>query len=631
MKGCVYVKKWNYFSPACLKPSGWLKRQLEIQADGLSGHLDEVWPYVRDSAWIGGNGDNWERFPYWFDGFVPLAYLLNDDAMIAKTQKYIDYIFEHQHDNGWICPCADESIPTYDAWGLIVFSRTLVCYYMCSNDKRVPEVLYKMMKCYYNLLKDGTLTVRNWEWAVSYSRWHEAFHALNLLYETYGEKWIVELGHILKNNGFNHDEFADSWKLPLNECKTETHIVCLSEMLKKEAVCHAILNEEYTDKAEYWYQLLNEYNGMPSGVFTGDEHLNGLSPIQGTELCGVVELMYSFEQLFAYSGHTKWLDRLEKVAFNALPAAISDDMWTHQYDQLSNQISCEIFPRKPIFGSNNNEAHIFGLEPNMGCCTANFSQGWPKFALSAFAYSGNTVMNSVILPSVLKSELCDIEIKTEYPFKHCAVYKIEAHKDFCFKIRIPEGMTSVYVDGKEIDVKKFLSFNFNKNDKASIEVSFATSPKLVNRPHDLKTVEYGPLVFSLPLKYKKVMHEYERQQGPDLVIRKYPYCDYEYVGESDWNYGFDDIVFEVENKDVNEIPFSSFNPPVIIKAKMRKIPWGFEPGYSSVCARIPVSREPYSVQETKELYPYGCAKLRMTEMPLLMSKHNELKKLSNYE
>lgn len=46
-----------------LRPQGWLKRQLEIQAEGLSGHLDLIWPDIRDSKWIGGDKEGWERVP----------------------------------------------------------------------------------------------------------------------------------------------------------------------------------------------------------------------------------------------------------------------------------------------------------------------------------------------------------------------------------------------------------------------------------------------------------------------------------------------------------------------------------------------------------------------------------------
>ncbi len=46
------------FSPLKLgevKPLGWLKNQLQTQTNGLSGHLDESWPDVMNSGWIGGN------------------------------------------------------------------------------------------------------------------------------------------------------------------------------------------------------------------------------------------------------------------------------------------------------------------------------------------------------------------------------------------------------------------------------------------------------------------------------------------------------------------------------------------------------------------------------------------------
>lgn len=43
------------FRASELKPRGWLRHQLEIQADGLAGNLDKVWRDVRDSKWIGGD------------------------------------------------------------------------------------------------------------------------------------------------------------------------------------------------------------------------------------------------------------------------------------------------------------------------------------------------------------------------------------------------------------------------------------------------------------------------------------------------------------------------------------------------------------------------------------------------
>src|SRR6185436_1998205 len=87
-----------------IRPEGWLARQLRIQADGLSGHLDEFWPDVKDSHWFGGEAEGWERAPYWLDGLIPLAFLLDDPALKEKVTRYVDYILTHQQADGWLGP-----------------------------------------------------------------------------------------------------------------------------------------------------------------------------------------------------------------------------------------------------------------------------------------------------------------------------------------------------------------------------------------------------------------------------------------------------------------------------------------------------------------------------------------------
>jgi DUF1680 family protein len=233
-------------------------------------------------------------------------------------------------------------------------------------------------------------------------------------------------------------------------------------MIKHEAISCDLLGEDYKDVAEMLVTVLSEYNGTPVGTFTGDECLSGLSPIQGTELCSVVEQMYSYEWLFAQTGDSKWAERLETLAFNALPAAISDDMWAHQYDQLSNQIACERMFDKPLFRTNTKNAHLFGLEPHFGCCTANFNQGWPKFALSAFLHSEDTVLSAIPVPSALKTEEISVTLKTNYPFENRFEYTVNAKKDMRLKVRVPSFAKNLHVTKRRPPSATSLTLTFRQ-------------------------------------------------------------------------------------------------------------------------------------------------------------------------
>lgn len=601
---------WNFYTTKEIKPRGWLKRQLEIQAAGLSGNLDKVWRDVRDSAWIGGDAEGWERVPYWLDGFIPLAYLLENEDMIARAKRYIDAILAAQKSDGWICPCSDADRKTYDTWAVLLIAKVLTVYYECSKDERIPKALYDTLKNYYTLLKSGEILLFDW----GKFRWYEGFVAIRFLYERCKEDWLIELAKILKEQGTDYPALMPLWEEPKDVWRFDTHIVNLAMALKYEAVSCELLGEPYGDDAEKLYAALRRYNGTPVGLFTGDECLSGLSTIQGTELCAVVEQMYSCELLYAHTGDKKWAERLEVLAFNALPATISDDMWAHQYVQMSNQMACVRFPEdvKPIFRTNGPESHLFGLEPNFGCCTANFNQGWPKFALSTFMHSGSTVLSAVPVPSVLETADFRIELETDYPFENTFRYTIASGKDFTFQIRIPSFAENVSVDGQPFAGGMF-SAKIKAGETREICVRFETAPHFVKRPYELTAVQCGSLVFSVPVQYEKKMYEYEKNG----VERKYPYCDYEYWPKSDWNYAYCGGALTLHRRETDAVPFSSGHPPVTVTARAVQIDWGMEPGYDALCAKTPRSRTPLGDAAEIELYPYGCAKLRMTELPLI--------------
>ena len=601
------MNKWSFYTSKALKPAGWLRRQLTIQAEGLSGNLHKIWPDIRDSAWIGGNREGWERVPYWLDGFVPLAYLLEREDLIADAKRYIDAIVAAQEDDGWICPCKKERRASYDTWAVQLICKTLKVYYDCSGDERIPDVLYRVLKNYYELLKSGKIRLFGW----AKYRWFETFISLNFLYETYREDWIKDLAKILKAQGYDYNTATEKWKIPHHVWLRKTHIVNLAMMLKSEAVSHDLLDEEYTDQAEALREILDRYNGTAFEGFTGDEVLSGLDPTRGTECCAVVEQMYSYEELFAHTGDRKWAERLEVLGFNALPATLSEDMWTHQYVQQVNQVACQKTMLMAPWSTNGPYAHTFGLEPNFGCCTANFNQGWPKFALSAFLHKDDAILSAVMLPSVLTEEGITIRLETDYPFRNQMHYTIEAEKAFRFQIRVPSFAKNLRVNGEQADAGD-LAFTIGAG-KTEIDVAFETAPYLKKRPNDLYALQMGSLLFSVPVAYEKQMREYTRRG----VERKFPYCDYQLIPKTPWNYAFAGDRFAVTCHGPGEVPFSQEHPPVTIKANLQQIAWGLKFPYKSIARKTPKSRVPINEAQEIELCPYGCARLRMTEMPFL--------------
>ena len=601
------MKQWSFYTAKEIRPQGWLLRQLEIQAQGLSGNLHKVWPDIRDSAWIGGRREGWERVPYWLDGFIPLAFLLRDEEMISVVKKYVDAILAAQQPDGWICPCPDNKRSRYDTWAVQLISKTLTVYYECSGDSRIPQVLYRVLKNYYDLLSGGKIRLFRW----AQSRWFETFIALDFLYDTYGEDWIKDLARILKQQGYDYRRAVDAWKKPRHVWLRKTHIVNIAMMLKSEAVSCGLLGEPYTDLAETLRTVLDRYNGTAFEGFTGDEVLSGIDPTRGTELCAVVEQMYSYERLFACTGERKWAERLEVLAFNALPATLSEDMWTHQYVQMVNQIACKRTMLMAPFSTNGPRAHLFGLEPNFGCCTANFSQGWPKFALSAFMHRDDTILNAVMLPCELQDKGIAIRLETDYPFRNTARYTVDADRAFTLEVRIPSFAENLKIDGVPAPAEN-ARFAIAPGH-TEISISFDVSPAFAARPNGLTAVRMGSLLFSVPIEYDKKIYEYVRRG----VERKYPYCDYEFLPKSPWNYAFAAPALTVERIGSGEIPFSQSSPPVTVTAQMQRIRWGLKFPYRSVCRKTPKSGVPVGPEQTVTLIPYGCAKLRMTEMPEL--------------
>lgn len=606
----------RHYTTKEIKPTGWLKRQLEIQAEGLSGNLDKIWPDVRDSRWVGGNREGWERVPYWLDGFIPLSYLLENDDMKARAQRYIDAIIANQREDGWICPCTVEERAGYDMWALYLLCKVLTVYYDCAGDERVPDVIYRALKN----LKEHIAAHPIFAWA--HSRWFECLIPIYFSYARTGEQWLLDLAAELKKQGMDYEAMYADWKYkePLNQWLQESHVVNQAMAIKAGGLASVLSGKVDDSFSEKMYDMLHEYHGTAVGHFTGDECLSGDSPTQGTELCGVVEAMYSYELLYELTGDPIWADRLEILAYNAFPATCSADMWTHQYDQMTNQIAC-VRLENNIFRTNSAESNLFGLEPNFGCCTANFNQGWPKFALSTFYRTDDGIAAGAIAPAVLTTKIngigVTVECDTAYPFGNTVNYIVtsDGPVEFTLSVRIPSFVEGAVIDGESAEAGSIVTLRRVWEGRSVVNMVFDYAIHFEPRPRNLYTLSRGPLYYTLDIGEEWTKLEYSR----DGVDRTFPYCDYEIRPTTDWQTAFasDDVAkIEIEEHSIPDMPFSEKNPAIVLKVDMVPIDWGFREGNENTVARtVPNSTVPTGDAVKLRFKPYGASNLHLTEIP----------------
>jgi hypothetical protein len=471
-------------------------------------------------------------------------------------------------------------------------------------------------------------------------RWFEGLVPIFYAYERTREAWLLDLARKLRTQGVDYEALfrLEDLKVPTPRrglWKWTKHVVNTG-MAPKAAALAWRLDRRESDRlwAAKMLEFLDQYHGQVTGMFSGDESLSGKNPLQGTELCAVVEFMYSLEHLFSVFGNPMFGDRLERVAFNALPATMSPDMWSHQYDQQVNQVQCTINAEHG-WTTNGPESNLFGLEPNYGCCTANMHQGWPKLAAHLMMKTPDEgVVFAAYAPSrarfTSRGVPVTVSLDTDYPFREALSLTVAPERAARFPIvlRVPawaDGATVRVGGGPAVPMKPGTLHRIARewSGRTELAIRFPMAARVTTQYNDALAIERGPLVYSLKLG------EQWTQVNAEKPHRQLPHGDFEVKPTTPWNYGLiasgDSVAgLTFEERPLGERPFSPDGAGMVATARARRIPnwriirgWAGELSVSDAAWADPARTPAADGEATVTLIPYGCTNIRITEFPKL--------------
>ncbi|HWB93413.1 MAG TPA: beta-L-arabinofuranosidase domain-containing protein [Puia sp.] len=639
-----------------IQPQGWLRQMLLRQASGATGHLDELYPSVMGprNGWRGGDGDQWERGPYWLDGLVPLAYILHDTALIAKTRPFIEWTLNSQQPDGYFGPARDypgepglQRDNCHDWWPHMVMLKVLQQYYSATRDPRVIRLMTNYF--HYQLRQLPIHPLDHWTFWARF-RAGDNLQAVYWLYNLTGDAALLQLADLLHKQTFDYtDAFLHTHLLSTDGA---IHGVNLAEGLKEPLVYYQQHPEQrYLDALDKGLADLRRFDGMPFGLFGADESIHGNDPTQGSELCTAVEMMYTLETMLRIKGSTSYADGLERIAFNALPTQIDSNFMTRQYFQQANQVMITRHYRN--FDVNHDGTDVcYGLFTGYPCCTSNMHQGWPKYTqnlwyatpdggLAAMVYAPNVVTTRIGGKTVTISE------ETTYPFEETIRFRIDlaGAAKFPLKFRVPGWCknASVTVNGAAWPTHdslparaapwpthnspapkaaasptpdSLITINRVWSSGDRIELTFPMTLTTHRWHENAASIERGPLVYALKIGETTRQVQDTTGYGSFTEIRP----------TTPWNYGLPDVSpaglqtnFSVSTTSVSPYPWTASSAPITIHAKARRLPdWGL---YNESAGPQPYSNI-YQQQaadsiENVTLIPYGCTHLRISEFPVV--------------
>ena len=442
---------YRVYEPGAVKPTGFLAEFARRQAEGTLSHRQEalypfdqemwaqaitnlhyanpMWrapdrPYSEANKrcpWV-----PYEQTGYMLDAMARLSFLVDAPTVRADYVKSLESVLANVTSEGKLARFYDNADHNFE-WPFVIFARSAFAWFEATGDRRVLDALVR----HYRAFKGEYL---GW-------KGREAYNAemLVLLSEYTGDKSLVDDAvKMFEKNGPN-------WFRADAKIRVLDHGVSFTESLKLPAVLTLGTGDRrWLEKGERILDRAFELNEQPDGMISANEFLSGRDPRQGHEACVVSDMIWTLGYYLQADGRAIDADRMERIAYNALPGHMTKDFRRYQYMSFVNQAQVTPFSSHTHFAPRAKHAQY---RPNLffECCLGNIQRALPNFILRLWMKDEKTGAPVAMLhgPSRLSSEYkgvrFTIEEVTDYPFSDTVRFVFHADRplEMPLKYRVP--------------------------------------------------------------------------------------------------------------------------------------------------------------------------------------------------
>lgn len=595
------AEKYQILPFGSIKPTGWLKTQMQKDVAGFVGNLDKLVPeLINDPIYSSGRlhknsmvkdlgnnkeGDaegsdqykwwNSETQSNWWDGYIRNVILLNDKVGIKKVEKYIQNILKSQDEDGYIGIYDKELRYNFNSengelWAKATMYRGLLAYYEYSKDKKVWNAIEKAVAnvmANYPINQSSPFTSgKAFNGGVSHGLTFT--DVLDKMYQITGDTKYADYALFLFldfSKTIQSEKDVQLTNILNPNYKLQSHGVHTYEHLRPLLVATYAGNNTELQKALEIYINRIEQVTTPTGGAIGDEWIAGRTADAthtGYEYCSLHELLDSYTVLLQKQGNLKTAEKIETIFYNAAQGSRNPNHSCIAYLKTDNSFE--------MMGTKNGE-----VEPNRNqtrykyspahqdiavCCNPNAGRITPYFIEKSWLKENeNTLVNVLLMPNYvetkIQNKLIKIETITEYPYENIFTFKI-SNPNFVqpiIKIRKPSWVTKVITNESYALENDFIVINRKFGIEDKIQIEFKTEIQIKEDANLEKYFSYGALFYAKPIEAIEQRGKSYFTHFDDLTYKPIYTNRFEFIEDNQATFNNGQIILKAKNKITNQV------------------------------------------------------------------------------